>query len=106
MRIVRPVRQRGMAMQRTEITTFLTGLAMGESARWHDWRFWCSDWVAGEILAAPADVDGSAEVVARSTSFPFCFDWLPDGTMVVTGATGLERLEVGGLVPWVDMSGL
>ncbi len=83
---------------------------MGESARWHDGRFWCSDWVAGEILAA--DLDRSVEVFARSTSFPFCFDWLPDGSMVVTGGTGLERLEptrpgeTGSLVPFVDMTGL
>src|SRR5207248_10937706 len=65
----------------------------------------CSDWVAGEILAA--DLDGRREVVARSTSFPFCFDWLPDGTMLVTSSTGLERLDEGGfLVPHVDMTGL
>ena len=87
------------------MTTFLTDLAMGESARWHDGRFWCSDWVAGEILAA--GVDGRREVVARSTSFPFCFDWLPDGTMLVTSSTGLERLdESGSLVPYVDMTTL
>jgi sugar lactone lactonase YvrE len=92
-----------MAQLRTDITTFLTGLARGESARWHDGRFWCSDWVAGEILAVTAD--GTAEVVARSASFPFCFDWLPDGTMVVTSSTGLERLEGGSLVAHVDMTG-
>jgi len=98
-------------MDHSAVTTFLTGLAMGESARWHDGRFWCSDWVAGEILAAP--MDGSAHVVARSTSFPFCFDWLPDGTMLVTGATGLERLvpgdedgQPGTLEPAVDLRGL
>jgi sugar lactone lactonase YvrE len=73
--------------------TFLTGLAMGESARWHDGRFWCSDWVAGEILTAEAD--GKTSVVGRSTSFPFCFDWRPDGTMLVTGTTGLEQLDPG-----------
>ena len=91
-------------------TTFLTDLAMGESARWHDGRFWCSDWVAGEILAT--DLDGTRKVVARSTSFPFCFDWLADGTMLVTGGTGLERLEpgpsdeMGSLVPYMDMTHL
>lgn len=86
-------------------------MAMGESARWHDGRFWCSDWVAGEILAA--DVDGTAEVAARPTSFPFCFDWSSDGTMLVTSETGLERLEppgrpgeAGALVPSVDMTHL
>src|SRR5437588_12893349 len=100
-------RQTRMADERAPITTLLSDLAMGESARWHDGRFWCSDWVAGEILAI--GLDGTREVAARSTSFPFCFDWLPDGTMLVTSATGLERLDTGpsdgtgSLVPHVDM---
>src|SRR6266508_2675699 len=93
-----------------EVTTLLSGIAMGESARWHEGRFWFSDWVAGEILAV--DPDGTADVVARSTSFPFCFDWLADETMVVTGAKGLERFapgepgETGSLIPLVDMTSL
>src|SRR5947208_3180036 len=87
------------------ITTFLSGLAMGESARWHNGRFWCSDWVAGEVLAA--DLDVVVEVVTRSTSFPFCFDWLPDGRLVVTSTGGLEQLDAAGtLVPFVDMTAL
>lgn len=99
-----------MSDERTTVSTFLSGLAMGESARWHDGRFWCADWVAGEILAA--ELDGTVEVVARSSSFPFCFDWLPDGTMVVTSARGLERLEPGrgggpgSLVPFVDLTAI
>jgi sugar lactone lactonase YvrE len=78
-----------------EITTLLSDLAMGESARWHDGRFWCSDWVAGEILATEVSgpAAGEREVVARSSAFPFCFDWQADGTMLVTGGPGLERLE-------------
>ena len=84
--------------------TLITGLAMGESARWHDGRFWCSDWVAGEILAV--DLDGATTVVARSTSSPFCFDWRDDGTMLVTARSGLERLDAasGALVPEVDLT--
>jgi sugar lactone lactonase YvrE len=91
----------------TEITTLLTDLAMGESARWHDGRFWCSDWVAGEILAVDADgpLPARPDVVARSSSFPFCFDWTPEGTLLVTGATGLERLDGDGtLVPHADLT--
>ena len=34
----------------------------------------------------------SATVVARSTSFPFCFDWTADDELLVTGRRGLERL--------------
>ena len=99
-----------MGVQNDHVATFLTDLAMPESARWHDGRFWCSDWVAGEVLAA--GLDGTVDVLANSTSFPFCFDWLPDGSMVVTATTGLERLqpgragEIGALVPFVDMTGL
>ena len=87
-----------------ELTTLWTGLAMGESARWHAGRFWCSDWAAGELLAATPD--GGREVVTRSSSLPFCFDWTADGTMLVTSSTGLERLEGDHLVPHVDLSHL
>jgi sugar lactone lactonase YvrE len=93
----------------TEIVTLTSGLAMGESARWHDGRFWCSDWVAGEILAIPVDgLDrGTPTVVARSTSFPFCFDWTADGTMLVTGRHGLEQLGAdGALEPHADLAQL
>ena len=91
----------------TTITTLTEGLAMGESARWHDGRFWCSDWVAGDVLsmAVTGDDAGRPEVVAHSTSFPFCFDWTADGTMLVTGAHGLERLGPdGALVAHADLS--
>jgi sugar lactone lactonase YvrE len=92
-----------------EATTLLTDIAMGESARWHDERFWCSDWVAGEILATDVlgPKAGEREIVARSTSFPFCFDWLPNGQMLVTGAPGLERpAPDGSLVTYVDLTHL
>ena len=91
----------------TTITTLTAGLAMGESARWHDGRFWCSDWVAGEVLAVATDGPdaGKPEIVTRSTSFPFCFDWMPDGALVVTGHDGLERLGPdGALVPHANLS--
>lgn len=93
----------------TAITALTDGLGMGESARWHDGRFWCSDWVAGEILAIAVDGPdaGESRVVTRSTSFPFCFDWTADGTMLATGRTGLERLGPdGSLVPHSDLGHL
>jgi sugar lactone lactonase YvrE len=31
-----------------------TGIAMGESPRWHDGRLWVCDWLAGEVLTIPA----------------------------------------------------
>ena len=96
------------AMSSPESRTLLSGLAMGESARWRDGRFLCSDWVAGEVLSASLDGSWPAapEIVTRSTSFPFCFDWTPDGTMLVTSGTGLERLDDSTLVPHVDLTHL
>ena len=75
----------------------LAGLVLGESPRWHEGRLWLSDWGAGEILAV--GLDGRSEVMARGLGpLPFCFDWLPDGTLlVVAGCDGrLLRQEPDG----------
>jgi sugar lactone lactonase YvrE len=74
----------------------LTGLAMGESPRWHEGRLWFSDWGAREIVAV--DLDGNSEVIVR-TSFdlPFSIDWLPDGRLlVVSGREGLLLRSANG----------
>ncbi|PYR16794.1 MAG: gluconolaconase, partial [Acidobacteria bacterium] len=61
----------------TEAQILLTGLAMGESPRWHNDRLWFSDWGAQEIIAV--DLDGNREIAVRTTfGLPFCIDWLPD----------------------------
>ena len=102
----------------TEI--FAADIAMGESPRWHDGRFWMCDWLAGEVLSFGAD--GSRRVEARVEGLPFSIDWLPDGRLVATtpagvvagpdltpyGATGQPFNEMvvdaDGRV-WVDMPG-
>lgn len=91
-----------------EVQILLTGLAMGESPRWHEGRLWFSDWGAQEIIAV--DPDGNSEVIVR-TSFglPFCFDWLPDGRLlVVSGREGtlLRRQADGALVSHADLRNL
>src|SRR5262245_17501196 len=67
----------------------LTGLAMGESPRWHEGRLWFSDWGAQEIIAV--DLSGKSEVEVRTSfALPFCIDWLSDGRLlVVSGREGL-----------------
>lgn len=79
-----------------ELTTLTGGIAFGESPRWHGGRLWFSDWAAGELSAV--DLEGNRELVWRHGSFPFCFDWLPDGRLlVVSGREGLVlRQEPGG----------
>ena len=46
-----------------EVRTLMTGLRFGKSPRWHDGRFWVSDWVAHEVIAV--DLQGKSEVVVR-----------------------------------------
>src|SRR5215470_8313239 len=91
-----------------ELKTLLTGLAMGESPRWHEDRLWLSDWGAQEIVAA--DLDGHSEVVVRTPfGLPFCIDWLPDGhLLIVSGRENLllRREPDGSLVTHADLRGL
>jgi sugar lactone lactonase YvrE len=92
-----------------EVHILLTGLAFGESPRWHEGRLWVADWGAKEILAVTAE--GEREVIVRVSfpSFPLCFDWLPDGHLLLVSAREgrLLRLEPGGdLVTHADLSGL
>ncbi len=91
-----------------EVQAMLTGLAMGESPRWHENRLWFSDWGAQEIVAV--DLDGKSEVIVRVPfGLPFCIDWLPDGRLlIVSGREGLllRRERDGSLVTHADLRGL
>jgi sugar lactone lactonase YvrE len=83
------------------------GLVMGESPRWHDGRLWLSDWGTGEIVAL--DDAGGAEVMARVPALPFCFDFLPDGRLlVVSGREGLllRHEPDGAVVTHADLTSL
>jgi sugar lactone lactonase YvrE len=85
----------------------MTGIAFGESPRWHAGRLWFSDWVAHELIAV--DLDGASEVMARVPAFPFCIDPLPDGGLLVVAGSDqrLLRLESdGSLVTYADLSSL
>ena len=86
----------------------LTGLKIGESARWHEGRLWLANWGAKEVLAV--DLDGKAEVMATVPStIPFSIDWLPDGRLlVVDGPEGrlLRQQADGSLVDHADLTAL
>jgi sugar lactone lactonase YvrE len=92
--------------QMTATTTLMTGIGLGESARWHEGRLWFADWIAEELIAL--DPDGDSEVVANVHSLPFSIDWLPDGgPLLVTSGTELLRMEPdGSLVTHADLGGL
>lgn len=88
-----------------EAQPLLSGLAIGESPRWHEGRLWFANWGTGEIVAV--DGDGDSEVVAQGPpGLGWSIDWLPDGRLLVTGE-GLTRREPdGSVVSHADLSGL
>jgi sugar lactone lactonase YvrE len=86
----------------------LTGLAIGESPRWHDGRIWLANWGTQEVLAI--DDTGRREVMTLvPTTIPYSIDWLPDGTLVVVSgqeALILRQEQDGSLVPHADLSAI
>jgi sugar lactone lactonase YvrE len=88
----------------------MSGLAFGESPRWHNGRLWVSDWGTREIVAI--DSEGKVKVMVR-LDFPsfqaICMDWLPDGRLLVV-SSGDNRLLVqhpdGSMGTWSDLRGL
>jgi sugar lactone lactonase YvrE len=91
----------------SESQALMTGIAFGESPRWHDDRLWFSDWGAQEIIAV--DLEGNSEVIVRMPSLPFCIDWLPDGRLLIVSASDrllLRREPDGSLVTHTDLSSL
>jgi hypothetical protein len=90
-----------------ELQSLMTGIAFGESPRWHDNRLWFSDWGAQEIITV--DLEGKSDVIVRIPSFPFCIDWLPDGRLLIVSARDgllLRRESDGSLVTHTDLSSL
>jgi len=85
-------------------TTLLTGIAMGESPRWHGDRLWFSDWGARQIVVVRHD--GQREITDVPFELPFCIDWLHDDRLlIVAGREGrLVRREFdGSLVNHADL---
>jgi sugar lactone lactonase YvrE len=83
----------------------MSGLAVGESPRWHGGRLWFANWGAQEIVAV--DRAGNSEVIAHSPTIAgYSIDWLPDGRLLMTGQELLRREPDGSLVTHADLSGL
>ncbi len=92
-----------------ELQTLLTGLAFGESPRWHSGRLWFSNWGAQEIISVDASGKSKVELRVPFSSFPFSIDWLPDGRLLIVSASEqplLRQEPDGSLVPHADLSNL
>ncbi len=87
-------------------TVLLSGLAMPESARWHEGRLWFAHWGTGEIVAV--DLNGKSEVITRHAppAFGWSIDWLPDGRLLVTGKELMRMEKDGSMVRHADLSSI
>jgi sugar lactone lactonase YvrE len=84
-----------------------SGFGLVESPRWHDGRLWFSDWTGGQIVAV--DDAGTTEVVVEHESLPMCFDFLPDGRLVLVSNREQALLTLegdGSLTPYADLTPL
>jgi sugar lactone lactonase YvrE len=89
------------------VRTVLTGLAFGESPRWHAGRLWYSDMGTNQVVAL--DPDGSTEVIATVPGMAMGTGWLPDGRMLIVSCRDgvlLRREPDGALVPHADLARL
>ncbi len=84
----------------------LSGLAMPESARWHEGRLWFAHWGTGEIVAV--DLNGKSEVITRHAppTFGWSIDWLPDGRLLITGKELMRMEPDGSMVRHADLSSI
>ena len=87
-----------------------TGIAFGESPRWgRDARLWFADWGVREIAAV--DLEGRLESVVELPSASFqaiCFDWLPDGRLLIVSSREGRLLRMGpdgSLATHADLNG-
>jgi sugar lactone lactonase YvrE len=68
-------------------------LVMGESPRWHDGRLWVADWGAREVVALDPATGAAEVVVADAPPLPFCFDFAPDGALLLVDGRGGRLLR-------------
>jgi sugar lactone lactonase YvrE len=88
-----------------KVKTLMSGIAMGESPRWHQGRLWFADWGTQQIIAV--DADGNSEVMVNALlDLPLSIDWLPDGRLLIVAGRAsliLRRESDGTVVTHADL---
>jgi sugar lactone lactonase YvrE len=85
---------------------FVRGLNFGEGVRWHNGRFWYSDFYQHRVVSVAPD--GNAEVELEIDDRPSGLGWLPDGRLLVVAMTSqrlLRREPDGKVVLHADLKG-
>ena len=90
-------------------TTLVEGRWFCEGPRWHDGRFWFSDFYAHEICSVGLDGDVRTEVALEGDERPSGLGWLPDGRLLFVAMLArrvMRREHDGSLAVHADLSDL
>ena len=85
----------------------IDGIDFGEGPRWHDGKFWFSDFYQQTISTVGAD--GVREVEVEYDGRPSGLDWLPDGRLVFVSMYDRKLMCVepdGSVVEYADLGGV
>jgi sugar lactone lactonase YvrE len=88
-----------------EFATLLEGGSFFEGPRWHDGRWWVSDFYTQRVQTI--DADGHAETVLTVDQQPSGLGWLPDGSLLVVSMRDrriLRRSPDGEVTEHADVS--
>jgi sugar lactone lactonase YvrE len=88
-----------------QLHTLLEGGAFFESPRWHEGRWWVSDFYRRLVLSVSAE--GEAREVLEVEGQPSGLGWMPDGSMLVVSMRDhriLRRSAEGGVTEHADVS--
>ena len=89
----------------SEVATLLEGGSFFEGPRWHDGRWWVSDFYRHRVVAVSPD--GSEEEVMTVEGQPSGLGWMPDGSLLVVSMKDhrvLRRSEDGSVSEHADVS--
>ena len=72
-------------------TILMDGLTFGEGPRWHEEKFYFSDFYSHKVFSL--DMDGNSEVIAEVPAQPSGLGWMPDGTMLIVSMKDRKLLS-------------
>jgi sugar lactone lactonase YvrE len=92
-----------------ETTTLVEGRYFCEGPRWHDGRFWFSDFYAHEICSVGLDGEVRVELALDGDERPSGLGWLPDGRLLFVAMLArrvMRREHDGTVVEHADLGGI
>ena len=89
-----------------KLQTLMDGLTFGEGPRWHEDKFYFSDFYSHKVYTL--DLQGNHEVIVEVPNQPSGLGWMPDGTMLIVSMKDRKLLSFrdNSLEERADLSGL